>query len=89
MANFNFGIDCPSSEDAEALRAHIENMNIYQQEMETCDERVSLVSKQTLLDEIKQYAKNNSLTLSVEIWPEGEDYDEAESSGSLEFYTVD
>jgi len=87
MANFNIGIDCLSEEDAHNLGGSIKQWDIFQQELDVCDERVSLVSKQGLLDELKKYASQHSIELEVEVWPEGMDYDEAEASDDLEFFS--
>lgn len=89
MSNFNIGIDCPTPEDARILKEHVESLSLYQSELDVCDERVSLVSKQSLLAEIESFAKAHRLTLYLEVWPEGQDYDEAESSGGLEFFTFE
>ena len=56
MANFNFGIDCPNEESAEKLREFIESLDFFQDELDADEERVSLISKQGLLEELKKYA---------------------------------
>jgi hypothetical protein len=35
------------------------------------------------------YASSNSLELSVEVWPEDMEYDEAEESGDMEYHTYE
>jgi len=86
MANFHIGIDCPGEEAARAVHAFIESVDLYQADLDVDEERVSLVSKQGLLEELKKYASKNSVELSVEVWPEGQDFDEAEGSGDIEFF---
>lgn len=86
MANFNIGIDCPSEDAATDLHAYIEALDFYQDGLDVDDERVSLVSKQGLLEKLKAYASRESVELSVEVWPEDLDYDEAEESGDLEVF---
>ena len=84
MANFNIGIDCPSEVSAEKLRDYIDSLDFYQEGLEVDEERVSLISKQGLLDELKKYASENSIELSIEVWPEGIDWDDAENSEDIE-----
>ena len=86
MANFNFGIDCPNKESAEKLRGFIGSLDFFQDELEADEERVSLISKQGLLEELKKYASENSMELSIEVWPEGMDWDDAEDSGDIELF---
>jgi len=86
MANFNFGIDCPTEDSATGLHAYIEGLDFYRDGLDVDEERVSLVSKQGLLEELKAYASRESVELSVEVWPEDSDYDEAEESGDLEVF---
>lgn len=86
MANFNIGIDCPSPEIADKLRNHISGIDLYQDGLDCDDGRVSLVSKQGLLDELKSFAKSNSVELAVEVWPEDMDYDEADESDNIELH---
>ena len=85
MANFNIGIDCPSEEAATQVHAFIEALDFYQDGLDVDEERVSCVSKQGLLEELKKYASEHSVELGIEVWPEGMDYDEAETAGDLEF----
>jgi hypothetical protein len=87
LANFNIGIDCESTEMAEKLSAHISSLDLYQDQLDVCDERVSVVTKQSLLQELENFSTVHKTTLSVECWPEGLDYDEAEEQDSLEFFT--
>ena len=86
MANFYIGIDCPSEKEAEKLKNKIESIDLYQDGLDICETRVSLVSKQGLLPELEEYAHINSLELLVEIWPDYLDYEEAEESDCLETY---
>ena len=86
MANFNFGIDCPNEESAEKLRGFIGSLDFFQDELDADEERVSLISKQGLLEELKKYASENSMELSIEVWPEGMDWDAAEDSGDIELF---
>ncbi|MEK9696043.1 MAG: hypothetical protein VW270_09775 [Candidatus Poseidoniales archaeon] len=87
MASFNFGIDCSSDDAASALRDFIEQLEIYQAELDYEDERVSVVSKQTLLGELGKYAKDNGASFEVEVWPEDVDYDDADEAGDIEFHS--
>ena len=89
MANFNFGIDCPDSDTAENLMKHIEGIDLYQDGLDFDDERVSVISKQGILDVFREYASSNSLELSIEVWPEDMEYDEAEESGDMEYHTYE
>jgi hypothetical protein len=86
MANFNFGIDCPNEESAEKLRGFIESLDFFQDELDADEERVSLISKQGLLEELKKYASENSMELSIEVWPEGMEWDYAGDSGDIELF---
>ena len=86
MANFNFGIDCPNEESAEKLREFIESLDFFQDELDADEERVSLISKQGLLEELKKYASEKSIELSIEVWPEGMEWDYAEDSGDIELF---
>jgi hypothetical protein len=87
VANLNFGIDCENAEVAHAVSKSISALNIYQDQLDVCDERVSLISKQSLLEELDKLSKNTGASLSVECWPEDQDYDEAEDAGTMECYT--
>ncbi len=87
MANFNIGIDCATEEDAQTVANAITSTEIYQQNVDIDEERVSLVSKQGLLDILEAFAIEEGLTLEVEAWPEELDYDEAEESNDLESFT--
>ena len=86
MANFNIGIDCPSEDSAEKLREFIESLDFFQDELDADEERVSLISKQGLLEELKKYASEKSMELSREVWPEGMEWDDAEDSGDIELF---
>ena len=85
MANFNIGIDCPVEEAAKQVYDFVEALVFYRDGLVIDEERVSLVSKQGLLGELKKYASERSVELGIEMWPEGMDYDEAEAAGELEF----
>ena len=87
MANFNFGIDCSSTESAESLVAKISDTDIYQDGLDAEDERVSVISHQALLEVLKKFAAENSEALTVEVWPEDMEYDEADDSGDLEVHS--
>jgi len=86
MANFNFGIDCETEEQAQDLYKFINSSQIFQQGLEIEDMRISLISKQTLLSELEIFFKRNAFSGSVELWPSEVDYDEADKNGSLEVY---
>jgi len=87
MANYRFGIDCASKEIAESIGAFISGVNIYQDDLEISEERVSLCSKAPLLQELERFSKQHSVSLSIEVWPEDLDFDEAEEAGSLETHS--
>ena len=86
MATFRYGIDCDSSDVALDLAKMIEALEIFQDDLEVSDQRVSLCSNQSLLAELEKFSEQNSAALAVEVWPSDLDFDEAESSGALEFY---
>jgi len=86
MANFNIGIDCPDDESAEKLHAYLESVDIYQDGLDYEDERVSVISKQGMLEVLNKYAKDNSIELSLEVWPGDQEYDDAEESGDMEYF---
>ena len=67
-------------------REFIESLDFFQDELDADEERVSLISKQGLLEELKKYASENSMELSIEVWPEGMDWDDAEDSGDIELF---
>jgi len=87
MAMFNIGIDCPSEDAAQALHDFIAGLEIFQDELDVDEDRVSLVSQQGLLEELKAYAGKNNVALSLEVWPQSMDYDEADEGGDLEFFS--
>lgn len=86
MATFRYGIDCDSSEVARDLANMIEALEMFQDDLEVSDERVSLCSNQFLLAELEKFAELRGAALAVEAWPSDLDFDEAEASGTLEFY---
>ena len=55
MANFNIGIDCPDEIVAKKLHKFIERIELYQDGLDVYEDRVSLISKQGLLPEIKKF----------------------------------
>lgn len=85
MANFNYGINCENNKMAEKLYKFIGNMNIYQDGLDISEERVMLISSSSLKDEIKKYSDTATGEISVEIWPDGLEYDEAEEKNKIEF----
>ena len=87
MAEFDFGIDCPDEEVAEKLRAEIEGQQIFQDGLDVDDERVSVTCQQGMLKIIEEFAKKESASIDVEVWPNGTEYDEAEESGDLETHS--
>lgn len=89
MANFNFGIDCETSEQAHILFKFINSLMIFQQELEIEETRISLVSKQTLLCELELFFEQKAFSGTVEVWPVEVSYDEADNSGILEVYAYD
>jgi hypothetical protein len=46
MANFNFGIDCQSVDDADGLLSYLDSLNLYMDGLDSEDERLSVISKQ-------------------------------------------
>ena len=86
MANFNFGCDCSDENIAEKLMNEIQATNIYQDGLDVDCERVMVTSKQGLLQTIESFASFNKTKVSVEVYPEGMDYDEAEESGDMEYF---
>jgi hypothetical protein len=87
MANFNFGIDCPDRDTAEHLMKHIEGVDLYQDGLDFDEERVAVISKTGMLDVLKTYASAHSKEISIEVWPEDMEYDDAEESGEMEYHT--
>ena len=67
-------------------REFIESLDFFQAELDADEERVSLISKQGLLEELKKYSSENSMELSIEVWPEGMEWDYAEDSGDIELF---
>ena len=86
MAIFNYGIDCDSEDVASALMDEISQTEIYQDGLDFEDERVSVSSNQALLELLKKFSESRSESLSVEVWPEDMEYDEAEESGDMEYH---
>jgi hypothetical protein len=86
MANFNYGINCETKKKAEKLYLHISNLNIYQKGLDISDERVMLISSQSLKDEISKYSDGTAGEINVEIWPENLEYDEAEEKNKIEIF---
>ena len=86
MATFRYGIDCDSSDVALDLAKMIEALEIFQDDLEVSDQRVSFCSNQSLLAELEKFSELNSAALAIEVWPSDLDFDEADSSGTLEFY---
>jgi len=86
LATFRYGIDCDSSDVARDLANMIEALEMFQDDLEVSDERVSLCSNQSLLAELEKFAELRGAALAVEVWPSDLDFDEAEASGILEFY---
>lgn len=87
MALFNYGIDCLTEDDAKEIANSISSLEIYQDGLDTQEERISVISNQALKLELKKIAQKNAIAISVEIWPEDEDFDDAESNGNLETFT--
>ena len=85
MANFNIGFDCTSQDDAVKIHDYIASLDLFQDGLQHDEERVSLISKQGLIDEVSKFCADNSVSVEVEVWPEGMDYDEAESD--MEFFS--
>ena len=86
MANFNYGINCPTKKIAEKLFVAISVVELFQDGLDISDERVTVISNSSMKDEIKKFAKTIPDGLIVEIWPVDMEYDEAEETGNLETY---
>ncbi len=84
MARFHYGIQCDDEKKARKLWQFIAGLNIQQDGLDLSEDRVSVVSSQALLDEIRRYAPTQAGALMVEVWPEDIEYDDAESSGQLQ-----
>lgn len=88
MSNFNYGIDCENEKTAQKLYSWIENLNLYQDGLDLSETRISIISKNTLVNELKEYAEQEKINLTIEVWPIELEYDEAESTGDLEIHTL-
>ncbi len=89
MSNYSFGIDCDSEKTAQKLHDYVYNLDLYQDGLDVFDLRVSVISKPSLLDEVKRFSEQLKAHVVVEIWPENLEYDEAEASGALEIKIFD
>jgi hypothetical protein len=89
MSNYWFGIDCISEKNAKDLHDRISEVNLYQDGLDVEDTRVSVISKQSLLLELENFARESKDQLDVEMWPAKQEYDEAEAKGSLETHSFD
>lgn len=54
MSNFNYGIDCDNEKTAEKLYSWIEKLNLYQDGLDLSEARISIISKSTLVSELKK-----------------------------------
>lgn len=88
MSEFNYGISCSNASDAEKLFQYIGGLDIYQDGLDIDDERVSVVSTQSLLKEIENFAKKSSAGMTIEVWDSATEYDDAEADGTLETYEI-
>lgn len=88
MANFNYGITCDDEKKAKKIGQFVSKLDLFQDGLDVSDDRVSVVSTQALLDELKKRAASQIGDLSVEIWPADAEYDDAESSGALEVHSI-
>jgi hypothetical protein len=89
MANFNYKITCPSADVAQCIGANILNIDIYLDGLDVQDEEVTVISKQTLTDEICVMSMNDKIDLMVEVWPEDMEYDEAEMTNNINEYNFE
>jgi hypothetical protein len=89
MSNYWFGIDCVSEKNAKDLHDRISEVNLYQDGLDIADTRVSVISKQSLLLELENFARESKDQLDVEMWPAKQEYDEADAKGSLETHSYD
>lgn len=84
MAQLNYGINCEDSKKAQKLFKHIGSINIFKNDLDVFEERITVVSNGHLLDEIEKFSKNNAGAIQVQIWSHGIELDDAEASGELE-----
>jgi len=89
MSNYNFGIECELEKTAEDLLTYIETLDLYSDSLDIFESRVSLVSKNTLLDGLLKFAEKQKALLQIELWPENLEYDDAESRGVVETKVFD
>ena len=86
MAKFNYGIDCSNESEANEIFRSLQGLNIYSDGLDLEDTRISVISSQALNLELEQISKIHKFDITVEVWPEDEEYDDAEANGSLEIY---
>lgn len=84
MSNFNYGINCSSKKAAQTLFKFICNLDIYQDGLDISEDRVTLISKSSLKEQLIKFSEITAGELIIEIWPQNIEYDDAESSGDLE-----
>lgn len=88
MASFNYGINCGDAKKAQSLYDFIASLNFTQDGLDIDFERVTVISSQALLKELKGYSSKKAGSLKVEVWPADMEYDTAESSGDLETHEL-
>jgi hypothetical protein len=84
MANYNYGINCPSKKTAESLFKFLCNLDIYQDGLDISEDRVTLISKSSLKNELIKFSETISGEIIVEVWPQNMEYDDAEEAGKIE-----
>lgn len=89
MSNYNFGIECEHEKTAAKLLAYIDKLDLYRDSLDVFDSRVSVASKNSLLDGLLQFAEQHKARLDIEFWPENLEYDDAESRGVVETKVFD
>lgn len=88
MAHFNYGITCDDEKKAKKLGQFVSKLDLFQDGLDVSDDRVSVMSSQALLDELKKYGASQLGDLQIEVWPVDAEYDDAESSGALEVHSI-
>jgi hypothetical protein len=90
MSILNVRIDCVNETQADLLKDYLESIDLYIKDLEIEDERITCVSKQGIVDIITDFIENENLKpMTIELWPDDMDYDEADEDGSLDYIELD
>ncbi|MDF7825830.1 hypothetical protein P4B35_17505 [Pontiellaceae bacterium B12227] len=89
MAIFNYSIECASAVRAKQVKDMIRATDIYQDGLDVQDEVVSVLSKQGLIDELRVFSFCNFIDLSIVVWNEDLEFEEAEKLDRLELFEYD